>query len=425
MGSRAIAVRSQSVFRPTRGYAQIPNSIIENLALLTHAESCLVMVILRFGAGKPVSDAHWTKWTGLTPRSKERAIAGLTRDDRPAIIIVEGKGEKARFSFNPNAWAHHVRTADRSERAHTHGRKRGVAAPVGMKVHEGCRDTGCSRLQEEECELRKNFATPVSRIVSIESGRTQEQPILTNGSEDGETMNRQVIGTHDEIPPTPARGSATRVSRNSGAAAAMPKSLSVLSSLFPLAGENFLAQLVMVCSQLHGPVGDDELSEAIKVAYACRRGVQKTEGLFLLTVPEALGFVRKHPKQSDEPMVARKSVWRFTEGALEASLTLYKGSRLDAMCTDIESALAWVRSFTESTIDYCELESLLQNLDRLVMAAALDALDNRERAIVEKECASDTLVKEFRGSREQLADMKNLMMRRAALAYLKLPRLVM
>ena len=67
--------------RATQGFFQLPNSIAENLWMLTPAEKDVVIIIHRRGQGKTISDSHWEKWTGKKARIKDNAIQGLRDKD--------------------------------------------------------------------------------------------------------------------------------------------------------------------------------------------------------------------------------------------------------------------------------------------------------------------------------------------------------
>ncbi len=65
--------------RVTAGYFKCPNSLAENQGLLTPAEKAFALIVFRREGAWPVSDKHWHEWTGLEPRIKLNAIAGLRK----------------------------------------------------------------------------------------------------------------------------------------------------------------------------------------------------------------------------------------------------------------------------------------------------------------------------------------------------------
>ncbi len=91
----------------TRGDFVVPNSLVENLALLTHAETAFMLIVLRRGGraeGCVISDRNWQAWTGLKARAKEYAIKGLKEKG----LRVLGRGDKAVYSVALSQWHNFV-----------------------------------------------------------------------------------------------------------------------------------------------------------------------------------------------------------------------------------------------------------------------------------------------------------------------------
>jgi len=148
----------------TQGVAYIPNSIVENQALLTPAELALVLIVCRRGENT-VSDRHWEAWTGKDPKMKNHAIRGL-RDKGLRQI---GRGNGAKFAFDRNAWDSWVRSRPRHERARTLGRSKSVSAKAGQMIHPECRERGCQKLCDTQpgvISISQAPATPNWKPVS-------------------------------------------------------------------------------------------------------------------------------------------------------------------------------------------------------------------------------------------------------------------
>ena len=234
-------VRSEGFSRQaTQGYAQIPNSIVENQSLMTPAELRLVIIVLRRGENT-VSDRHWQDWTGLEPRIKRHAIQGL----KSKGLTVRGRGDSAKYYFERDRWDSWVRTRPRHDRAHTTGRSKSVTAKTGMQVHPECRERGCSRLCDSE-----------------EKAQTQVIPFPAT------EVRQQVAKTEPDPPPKD-----------------FPLTLSAVQKYFPHVGPDFIT---LLRSKISIRYTDTQLAKAIHTAH---KSSQQSEGLFLLTVPAKLAAV--------------------------------------------------------------------------------------------------------------------------------------
>ena len=272
--SSAAAVATPS--RPvTGGYSKIPNSLIENQAVLTRAELAFALIALRRGGGDPVTitDRNWESWTGLSARAKEYAVRGL----REKCIQVQGHGERARYAFERSNWENFVRHAERSP-ARTVGRS--VDPKPGAKVHPECRERGCALLERE------------NRSNSLDSSQVA-QPVAPVPS--GASSGLHVVPAFKPLPlqnqstPLSSTQTAQPVARDSAWSAA----LAALQGCFPLAGMAFLMRLLAVVRSLFSDVSDSELAEGIRFAFLARVGHQRSEGLFLFTVPNAIAHLRR------------------------------------------------------------------------------------------------------------------------------------
>ncbi len=239
--------------RPTRGYFSCPNSLAENQALPTPAERALALIVFRRDPGSPISDEHWTRWTGLEPRSKQYAIAGL----RKKGLEVQGEGDKAKYTFHRHHWDSFVRTAEREEKPRTTGRA--VAAAPGAKVHPECRAHGCSRLHV--------LAAPVDSIISGDLA----QPVARSASPN------EPVEAH-RVPPS--SGGKDSHSNEERARA----NLGALRSAFPIAAVVSFVLLLLAAIRRRSPglpqPTDDELAAAVEYAWSLRKRTQRSEALF-------------------------------------------------------------------------------------------------------------------------------------------------
>ena len=241
------------------------NTLVEHQSLLTPAEFRLGLCIVRRGGhreGVTISDKTWREWTGLDPRSKEMAARGLQKK----CFHVNGRGQMAKYSFDGQMWLDFAGQAPK-HRPRTEGRR--VDPKTAQKIHPDCRERGCQMLDAD------SNAKPVSRNGVVESGSSCQ------GSK--------------RLSIVPAIQNAKRVSQNSleSVGVMWASTLAALQSIFPLVGLAFLARLVVVVSALFADLTDTELAQAVGFAWRQKKAGQKSEGLFLLTVPEAVGALRR------------------------------------------------------------------------------------------------------------------------------------
>lgn len=221
-----------------RDYCYVPNSLVENMIFFTRAELALALTVLRRSnsiGGDPVtvSDSNWREWTGLSPRQKEYAVAGLAKKG----LWVEGRGDKAKYSWQYEMFESYARQTAHDQQTKTDGRKaNAVPAKKGAMVHADCAE-GCAMLQQATGAAAKLVLLPAGKI---------EQ--------------------------------------------AWPATLATLRGNFPMVTGAFLARLVAIVKASIGVVTDAELAHAVAVAH---KDYQRGEGLFLQTVPEALAAIRR------------------------------------------------------------------------------------------------------------------------------------
>lgn len=257
------------------GYVKVPTFVVEHLRLLTPAETALTLIVLRRGSRShgfvpvQITDSNWQTWTGLSPRQKEYAIAGL----REKGLSMAGRGDKAKFSFDAMAFHEFTQRAavDGAEsEVRTKGRAKGVTVPAGTVVHEDCRSKGCQML----CGGPEQSCTPVT--VALPSAAAAAVPAASLRQPEPLQIGAPVVGGNgvytDLKKPRAVRPGA------------YPQTLKRLADLgFSTAGKPFVRSLVAACGD--GAVSDEVLAVAVGMAYAAKRDAQKREGLFLHTVP--------------------------------------------------------------------------------------------------------------------------------------------
>lgn len=372
----------------TAGYATIPNSLIENQSRLTHAELALALIVLRRGGQvepKPVSDSNWQNWTGLSPRLKEYAISGL----KSKGLQVEGRGESARFGWRRQAWESYVRTAEQS-RPRTAGRIKSQPAPKGARMHPTCAGTGCAMLHN---------AQPVAQTPAKPPSRSNTLTLLPASS-----LAQPVAQTLAEV---------------------WAQTLGAVQALFPLAGVAFLVRLIAVVSALFRDVNDEEVAAAVRLAYSQKRAQQKSEGLFLFTVPEAIAALRKVPKQTAPPI---ENCAGRAEGLLLRVLGAVRarGVPFAKHAAALEQLAAEVqRGGPELTIERVEaLEAAMQAQSIAITETAIDTLPAAESSAISDHV--ETVLAPYRAklmSVDQARDLREKLTIARVFEVLEIPRL--
>jgi hypothetical protein len=373
----------------TAGYAVIPNSLIENQVNLTRAELALALIVLRRGgASDPitVSDRNWESWTGLSARNKEYAITGL----KAKGLEVDGRGDKARFRWQRNTWEHYVRHAERSK-PRTAGRAvQSVPAAPGARVHPACRDTGCAMLNCAPAATRENSGNALSLVPATSIA----QPVA------------QVV------------------------AAAWVQTLEAVRSFFPLVNVAFLVRLVAMVRALFLDVDDTELAKAVHYAYTQKIGFQKSEGLFLFTVPEAIAALRKLPPKAETPPAQDRygrapiaKMIRHVSGALAGAgpVFLKHARELSHLAATIEGG---GKTLSDS-LEMGALDALEQDLEARQAAISEIAVDSLVPADFQQisESVETQLAPYGKMSADQRARLRRQFTEHETLKLLAIPRL--
>jgi hypothetical protein len=417
--------------RAPRGYFEAPRALVVNLGLLTHAELCLALVSCRRGPDKPIPDELWSEWTGLHPRMKYNAAKGLTKR---GCLNVNGKADLARFTFDRDAWTNYVTHAERSK-PRTAGR-RAVDPKPSQQVDPECRERGCGllRMRCGETGLTSYPTTPDMKPVSYISvlapvvGSVGDGP-NTEGTRAVAASASTGLGYPQRSNSSPVESTkilkpVSKISAGENSESLWAMTLAMLRSVFPLVGVAFLSRLLVTVCALFAGVTDEELAGAVRLAWNWNRARQKHEGLFLLTVPEAL----RHIRDGGEVRAGDSSVCRDSASP-------------PFSIEDVRAFIARNGTALRSA-GYDWIAWALESLDVPTLYADLGALEERLTAIeatmitaVRDDC-DDAALAELRGdldrdlkpygrsmSRDQLAMLDKQFLERRLLERAKLPRL--
>lgn len=251
------------------------NLIVENQGVFTDAEFRLATIIVKSGGhreGVIVSDRTWKSWTRRSGRCLEIALRGLKEKG----ISVEGKGDRARFRFNPAAFETFIRKTQ-PEKPRVQQKRKPILAKPGMEIHPDCQ-SGCQRL----CDQDKKCAVVAIDSASKVSGTVSEPEQVGSQLRQGET------GADPRTDPLPSR-KAQPSGRAGSRSAQEPNwrlTLETMRSHFLTAGESFLDDLL---KKLPADVSDSELAQVLRITL---KPHQKSEMLWMKTVPDALKNIR-------------------------------------------------------------------------------------------------------------------------------------
>jgi hypothetical protein len=406
--------------RLTRGWVELPVSLVENQALLTPAELRFALIVLR-RPDQTVSDSNWERWTGLDPRSKENAVRGL----RQKCVTVHGRGNNAKYRFDGALWPKFVTESARGAvlKARTAGR--GVSPKKNAKVHPQCRETGCALLNsslppsDPQNELSLVPPSPNTKLVS----RSGEAP--ASGAADKPAASGLVkVTLESDKRALLATENAKQVSRNSGFDAAeqiWAGALGALQAIFPLVGLAFLVRLVSVVRAVFSDITDSELADAIGFAWRAKRSYQTSEGLFIWTVPAAVRALRRLPKSppgSEIPDCSagvRLLLQRAKEG-IEA-----RGAPLAEIAAAVSNLLGRV----DETADWGAIDQEMQAIEGRLLSVveSTGLLKPAERNAVE-DCV-EARIDGWRGkvTKVRLDEIRGQALKHETLKVLMIPRL--
>lgn len=295
MASPALTPRK----KVTEGYFKCPNSFLENLHLLKLPSSvCLALMIFRAESEpngiRTISDRRWESWTGKKDRQKEYAVKEL----QAFGLVIEGRGDTTKFSWDWGKWNEAVKTQTHVEDQKAEYRKaRAVTATPGAKVHEECRDQGCKMLRDypgaTECDSK-----PVTALFVVPNAHPGAQ-VAPETATKAPAAKKQSKQTTPSVATLNAHPSA-QTPKNSDSETEWVLTLAAMRSGFASAGVELLGRLLntlMMSAAMKG-LSDYVLAEAVKEAYADSRGRWNSPVLLLKAVPDVL----KGWKAKGQPM---------------------------------------------------------------------------------------------------------------------------
>lgn len=369
------------------------------------------MCIIRRGGhreGVAISDHVWTAWTGLDPRSKELAMNGL----RKKAFAIEGRGDRARMTFNRPAFESFAKAAERGTKPRTEGRK--VDPRPGQKIHPDCQ-SGCALLQQSPLTLvpASCDAKPVSQNTPLAAASNGHVGAAASGVGPGVASGLTLV---------PAIQNAKPVSQKAKTAALelWVLSLAALHAVFPVCGRGFLVRLVAVVCKIFSDVTDEELARAITFAWKNKRS-QHSEGLFLYTVPDAVAALRRlggPPKHVDITAGLRS----FVVGASDALRA--RGEPYIHHAEDLEGVVKTVEA--AGALNFEAVEAELERIEFAVYETAAVLLSPADRATVDELVGSamrDTVQARASIRGDELEVIRGRVSRLRTLEVLRIPRL--
>lgn len=221
------------------------------------------------GGSARVTTETWERWTGFKPRMMNAALAGL----KDKGFAVEGRGDKARIMFEPDRWREYVKQqAALNVEPRTAGRKKteAVKSKPGMMVHPDCKEHGCQNLCGQGEKPAPCLVDPPKPISPAKPVPPSKLPPPT------------------ERRPAAATRELVSAPRNNRDVAAWHQTLETVSGIFPTAGSEFVLRLVGRARAVAPTVNDQRLAAAVVACWLAKKHTQKSEGLFLETVPKYL-----------------------------------------------------------------------------------------------------------------------------------------
>jgi len=422
--SGAAAVRALEPRKANKGYFTVPNSVAENLSLFTRAELALVISIFRRDPKTPtISLETWQRWTGLKPRMRDYAAKGLAKKG----LVIEGRGDSARFYFHRERWDAFVKSAPPQLRAKTEGRPKtkAVKAKDGQMVHPDCRDRGCALMNQVQADEN---AADMRCGISLIASAPNSQPVADSSQLNSQPANQPAIPSPLKVIHPQKRSSGAFATPNPQPVADSPaddvtrtwqKTMAELVRIFPWVQAVFLVNLVAaVRSAGHTGVHDEELARAVQLAYARKQKKQRSEGLFLLTVPESLAAIRSEAPPVESPPGIADGVSALLGRCAKA----LSDNGLNGSVKAIEKMMG-----TIADGDYDDLQAIdlrMEAIERRIVAEAEERLSAAQLRAVD-ETAARRAANYPRMSQEQLEELRTSARNHAILEVLQIPRLGM
>jgi hypothetical protein len=195
---------------------------------------------------------------------------------------------------------------------------------------------------------------------------------------------------------------------------------------FPLVNVAFLVRLVAMVRALFLDIQDQELAAAVNYAYFQKAGFQKSEGLFLFTVPEAIAALRKLPPKAETPPAQDRygrapivAMIRHVGGALRAGGPVFQkhARALDHLAGKIEGGA--------DRLEMDALDALEMDLEARQAAITETAIDTlaAAQAVKISESVERQLAPYSRMSADQRSNLRRQFTEAETLQALAIPRL--
>lgn len=253
---------------PEGRWTKVPDSFIENQALLIPAERAVALAIFKragdLNTTTKVSSITFERWTGLQPRQIDYALKGLQQKG----LVVNGRGTNAEFSWDWTRWNAALKTRENFQSPNPKPKER--TAEPNAKIHEECHANGCTMLRQCHREQQEN--TKISPLFVI--------PVAHCTAQSEKQAPQKTTETDTEK--------------------AWPKTLSVMRAQSLTLGVSMLIRVLAVIQAMFGKVADGVLSHAVAVAFKDRgKALEGNFPLLLKIVPEVLAGMKQRGVKLD------------------------------------------------------------------------------------------------------------------------------
>jgi len=269
--------------RATPGYFRVPNSFAENQYLLKQpASRALALIIFRrtnSESAASVTNRNWEAWTGFHARQKEYAVKELEAFG----LVIKGKGELRKFSWDWERWNRAVRTPINP--AYDPNRQEREARRKLQNMHPACRARGC----------QLNGICPPDRSNPSQNELLQLQQVASKFVQPA--AQSEIKEKKPEAPKKPVQKSDDR-----SADERYPQAFRAMKSFNPTAQLDLLKRLILALMTAFGVVTDSVLAKAVELAFLHNSKLETRPGLLLYVVPDVLRSMRDAGVRLDEEL---------------------------------------------------------------------------------------------------------------------------
>lgn len=265
------------------------NTLCENQRVLTAAELRLALILIRRGAHREpvkVSARNWQAWTGLDPKSRELAIRGLKNKG----FEIEGRGDAAQFRFVPSSWMGYVRTTRQEEKPHVEQKR--VPAKPSQMIHPECREQGCYLARKQESDVIQIDSVPQEAQWQTKNLKTTTSKTTTKTTPNFATTTQKT--TTNSTTSTTTNSETMTNSTKTTRKIEFPRAYAEMTARCATVGPEFLDRLL---ERLPANITDQELEHAIRIG---TKPGQRTEGLWLRTIPVVIQNTRDRARQQND-----------------------------------------------------------------------------------------------------------------------------